>query len=201
MSTYEYITKHNAPAYTPAKRGKGDIQGVTIHHWDDLDRKPTFAGTVSWLTRKGATTSAHYVVEAGKVACLVSPKNIAYGNGNWPSNQVRIVIECNPRASEADYATVAELCRELEAAYGRLDYNEHREIKATSCPGRWDADKVQDLARGTAPVKSSAYYTIKAGDTLGKLAVRFKTTVAKLSKLNGVKDPDRIGAGQKIKTK
>ena len=198
---YKYITKHNAPAFTKANRKRGTIKGITIHHWDDLARRPTFAGTVAWLTRKGATTSAHYVVEAGQVACLVSPKNIAYGNGNWESNKTRIVIECNPRASAEDYATVAELCRELEAAYGNLDYNEHREIKATSCPGRWDADTVQALVNRKAPVKASAYYTIKAGDTLGKIAARFKTTVSKLSKLNGIKDPDRIGAGQKIKTK
>lgn len=199
--SYKYITKHNAPAYTKARRGKGDIQGITIHHWDKLENRPTFEGTIAWLTRPGAVTSAHYVVEAGRVACLVSPKNIAWGNGNMESNRVRIVIECNPRASAEDYETVAELCAELEKAYGPLGYNEHRNIKATSCPGLWSSAKVRALARGSKAVASSAYYTIKAGDTLGKLAARFKTTVSKLAKLNKLPDPDEIRAGQKIKTK
>lgn len=203
MSDYEYITKHSSPrtAHKPAKRGRGSIKEWTIHQWDDEARKPTFEGTINWLTRPGAVTSAHYVVEAGRVACLVNPRDIAYGNGNWASNLESIVIECHPRASADDYETVAQLVAELEAVYGRLRGGEHRQHKATACPGKWSAAKVAALARDGVPVKSTAYYTIKAGDTLGKIAARFKTTVAKLAKVNGIRNPDKISAGQKIRTK
>lgn len=198
---YKSITKHNAPAYTRANRKRGDVKEITLHQWDDIRRGPTFDGTVNWLVRPSATTSGHYVVEAGLVACLVSPKHIAWGNGNWESNKESIVIELNPRASAADYATAAELIRELEAVYGRVRIGEHRQHKATSCPGSWSASSMRELVDGKKVAKAGTYYTIKYGDTLGAIAAKARTTVAKLAKLNGIKNPNRVAAGQKIRTK
>ena len=42
-------------------------------------------------------------------------------------------------------------------------------------------------------------YTVKAGDTLGKIARANKTTVAKLAELNNIKNVNLIYVGQKIK--
>ena len=42
-------------------------------------------------------------------------------------------------------------------------------------------------------------YTVKSGDTLGKIARANKTTVAALQKLNGIKNANLIKVGQKIK--
>lgn len=42
-------------------------------------------------------------------------------------------------------------------------------------------------------------YTVKAGDTLSAIAARYKTTVAKLASLNGIKNPNVISVGQKLK--
>lgn len=49
------------------------------------------------------------------------------------------------------------------------------------------------------PVQS--VYVVKTGDTLSKIAKAHGTTVAKLVKINGVKNPNIIYAGQKIKLK
>ncbi len=49
------------------------------------------------------------------------------------------------------------------------------------------------------PVKT--VYVVKKGDTLGKIAQKHNTTVAKLVKLNNIKNPDVIYAGQKINVK
>lgn len=198
---YKYITKYTSPARTKARRGKKEITNVTLHWWGDPAQGPTFDGTCKYLSRPSATTSSHYVVEAGKIACLVNPKDIAYGNGNWASNKRSIVIEMNPKGRDEDYETGAELIRELEKAYGRLVIDEHRDHKATACPGVYRAETMRAIVDRKAPSKSAAYYTIKAGDTLGKLAARFKTSVAKLAKLNGISNPNRINAGQRIKTK
>ncbi|MGW7197558.1 LysM peptidoglycan-binding domain-containing protein [Streptomyces chryseus] len=46
---------------------------------------------------------------------------------------------------------------------------------------------------------SSTTYTVKAGDTLGEIAAAHKTTVKTLAALNGITDPDKIGAGRKLK--
>ena len=40
----------------------------------------------------------------------------------------------------------------------------------------------------------AVFYTVKPGDTLSRIAVRFDTTVAKLASLNGIANPDRIWA-------
>lgn len=42
-------------------------------------------------------------------------------------------------------------------------------------------------------------YTVKWGDTLSELAVKYGTTVANLVKLNNIKDPDYIVVGQQLK--
>ncbi|MFJ8261391.1 GH25 family lysozyme [Rummeliibacillus sp. NPDC094406] len=44
-------------------------------------------------------------------------------------------------------------------------------------------------------------YTVKSGDTLGAIALKNNSTVAKLQSLNRIKNPNLIYAGQKIKLK
>lgn len=53
----------------------------------------------------------------------------------------------------------------------------------------------------TPPVRcpeNSIEYSIKSGDTLGKLAIRFNTTVAALRELNPEVEPENLRIGQKI---
>ena len=40
---------------------------------------------------------------------------------------------------------------------------------------------------------------MQAGDTLGKIAVRYGTTVAELLRINGLSNPDVLAIGQKLK--
>lgn len=42
-------------------------------------------------------------------------------------------------------------------------------------------------------------YTVKAGDTLSSIAKRYGTTYKKIAKDNGIKDPNKIYVGQKLK--
>lgn len=46
---------------------------------------------------------------------------------------------------------------------------------------------------------SARYYTIKPGDTLSGIALRFGTTVAELQRLNGISNPNLIYAGTTIR--
>lgn len=49
--------------------------------------------------------------------------------------------------------------------------------------------------------KKTVTYTVKRGDTLSGIAQRYKTTVTKLVKNNGIKNANLIYVGQKIKIK
>lgn len=132
---YDYITQYNARSYTPGREGCA-IDTIVVHHWDDPEKNPKFEGVLNWFCNS-APTSAHYVVEAGRVACLVSCADTAYHAGNWNMNLRSIGIECNPRASEEDKATVGELIANLQATYGNLQIIGHKDVKNTGCPGRY----------------------------------------------------------------
>lgn len=43
------------------------------------------------------------------------------------------------------------------------------------------------------------FYELQSGDTLGKVAARFGLTTAELQEFNGISDPNKVQAGQKIK--
>ena len=144
--SYEYITRHNSPNYTRGRPVK--INGIVIHHWGVTGQK--FDNVVNYLCRSGGNSSAHYVVEGGRVACIVAPANTAWHAGVLAVNQRTIGIECRPEATDADYRTVAELVAELRAAYGPLPLSKHSDYKATSCPGVWDLARINRLASGDA---------------------------------------------------
>ena len=143
---YTYITKFTSPNQN-ARNSK--VKSITIHHWGSRGQK--FDNVVNWLCQKRAGTSAHYVVEAGKVACIVDPDRRAWHAGNSRGNHESIGIECRPEATKGDYATVAALVADLRAVYGNIPLKRHRDWTSTACPGVWDIGKIDRLARGVKP--------------------------------------------------
>lgn len=133
---YEYITKYTSGNKTRG-RGGNKISGIVIHWWDEAWKKPKFYPVINWLCRPGGSSSAHYVVEAGRVACIVDVKDTAWHCGHYPSNQRTIGIECNPRMSQGDLETVAELIADLRKTYGNLPLSKHSDYQQTKCPGTY----------------------------------------------------------------
>lgn len=58
-----------------------------------------------------------------------------------------------------------------------------------------------DEVQGTINANSAQYYTVQSGDNLGKIAIRFGTTVDQLVAWNNIANPDLIYAGQTIRVK
>lgn len=151
---YTYITSKTSPNQTPAgsvKRFFGrarTVDSITIHHWGAFGQ--SFDAVANYLCRVGGKSSAHYVVEDGKVACLVAPAHAAWHSGSSKGNATSVGIECRPEATDGDYATVAELIRELRAVYGDIPLVPHSSWKATACPGKWDLARLDRLARSGA---------------------------------------------------
>jgi len=136
-------------AYVPQVFGRArTIDGIVIHHWGSLGQ--THDGVVNFFVNGPGTTSAHFVVSAGRIDCLVSPLDAAWHSGNAVGNATTIGIECRPEATDADYATVAELVAWLRSEYGDLPLTPHRQWQSTACPGVWNLDRIDALAGSAA---------------------------------------------------
>ena len=134
--SYQLLTDRTAPCYTKG-RGGNRIKYIVIHHWDDPAKKPSFEGVVNWFGSGRGNNSAHYVVEAGRVARMVSESDTAWHAGNWAYNQQSIGIECNPRNTDADRRTIGQLINDIQARHGKLTIIGHKDCSSTSCPGNY----------------------------------------------------------------
>jgi len=61
--------------------------------------------------------------------------------------------------------------------------------------------KSRSAVRGGKSSGKSSYYTIRKGDTLGKIASRHGTTVRRLCRLNGLTTSSKLSIGKKIRLK
>ena len=139
------------------------FDGITIHYWGDTT---DFMVVVNTFCDGNKQTSAHYIVEADQVACVVSPWDVAWACGNWEGNRTTISIECNPRGSDEDYTRIAEVIKYLRDRYGDLPLIPHNHWTATSCPGSYDLGRLDQLARGTTVINTNPAPALpNTGDT------------------------------------
>lgn len=167
-------TTWNSPNYTPAASVPAvfgrprTTSRVTIHHWGNDGQR--FNDVANYLSRNGGTTSAHFVVEAGRVACLVSPENAAWHSGSAEGNATSIGIECRPEMSEGDLAEVVALIEWLEDVYGPQEVWLHREWSATACPGRYASMRNEIVRRVNALQSTSGHAQAPAPAIVDRVA-------------------------------
>lgn len=88
----------------------------------------------------------------------------------------------------------------------------HRDYANKSCPGDYLYNRHGEIAAevnrrlvvaDTAPDAGAAQgvtvYTVKKGDTLSQIAAKYETTYQAIAAYNGIKNPNAIRVGQKIK--
>lgn len=77
-----------------------------------------------------------------------------------------------------------------------------------NCPGDWMYSRMGDLAQKVTAKLSGEeeeeetteiIYVVKAGDSLSAIASKYDTTYQKLAEYNGIKNPNVINVGQKIR--
>lgn len=91
--------------------------------------------------------------------------------------------------------TVDQLVQEV--LDGKWGNGAERKAKLTAAG--YDYDEVQDAVN--AKLAKPQYYTVQSGDTLTRIASQFGTTYMALADLNGIKNPNLIYAGQKLRIK
>lgn len=134
--------------------------GICIHHWGSTGQDHD--NVVRWL--RGAAggvnnrnSSAHYVTSAGRVTKLADHNRATWHAGNNKGNGEDIGIECRPEMSDGDWATLVELCADIEEQEGSLKYRKHSDYKSTACPGKYSdmlGKLVQDVNAEHARRKS-----------------------------------------------
>lgn len=132
--SYEFITSYNANSYTSGRNGCA-IDKIIIHHWGIEGQ--TFEGVCAWFKNAACSTSAHAVIEEGRVACLVAYDDTAYHAGDWNANLTSIGLECRPEMSDGDLETVCEYIADLWKLYGVLPLYGHKDFSNTACPGKY----------------------------------------------------------------
>lgn len=145
---YELITDRKTPNFgypTGTARGNSPEE-IVLHHWGGDNS--TLEGTVDWLCNPVSEVSAHDVATAEKVIHLLDYSIPAWHAGNRWHNEHSIGIECNPRCSDGDMQTVAELIADIWRQYGKLPIVGHKDIVSTACPGRWynNINKIYKMA-------------------------------------------------------
>lgn len=88
----------------------------------------------------------------------------------------------------------------------------HRDYANKSCPGDYLYNRhgeiaaevnrrlgVEDTAPDAGAAQGVTVYTVKKGDTLSQIAAKYGTTYQAIAAYNGIKNPNAIRVGQKIK--
>ena len=79
---------------------------------------------------------------------------------------------------------------------GNVDLNEFMEEILISVDKKPESPSKSEAP--TTSVDSKQYYIVKSGDSLSEIATKYNTTVAELVRLNNIKNPNLIYAGEKI---
>lgn len=126
--------------------------------------------------------------------------NVFYGDGTtWDAYAGKSTSVTKPHPKPAS-KTTSQLAEEVIAGQWGNGADRKKRLTAEG----YDYDAVQKVVNQKMAAKKQTahvYYVVKRGDTLSGIASRYGTTYQKLAQMNGISNPDRIYAGQKIRVK
>lgn len=189
-NTYKYVIANRGAnvAWWEARYGKNNgayssaypcHAGVDLHQFTSKGSVPGIGSSVD-LNRLTGTKSVSWFTGSAQPAPAPAPK---------PS----------PAPAKKSNETIAN-----EVIAGKWGNGADRKNRLQSAGYDYNAiQKIvnQKLGAKPAPAPSAQYYTIKRGDTLSAIAKRYGTTYQYLAKINGISNPNKIYAGQKIRVK
>ena len=189
----EVETGKTSPNKNTDRRGH-EVQHITVHWWGNPSGQ-SFDGIVDWLCDKRAKVSAHYVINAGRVARIVDESHRSWANGNADANSQAITIECDPNDVRGTLPVLAALVKDIRSRWGDLPIYPHSKWTSTQCPGDYlpHLGAVDELARTgeavVSPGKPAPAPSRKVAED-GRLG---RETVTALQKLLGVTADGRAG--------
>lgn len=155
-------------------------------------------------------TAVYKAKTAPKVTVEQAAKDVLagkYGNGDQRKKAIQnLGLDYNAvqekvnellKRSVASKKSVSEIAKEVLAGrWGNGDERKKRIIAAG-----YNYSEVQSKVNELAGASSYVYYTVKAGDTLSAIAKKYGTTYQNIAQMNGIKNPNVISVGQKLRVK
>lgn len=175
------IWQYSSKGSVPGIAGNVDMNHGYKDYGNGGDSKPDPAPTPS-PAPSGTTLNLAVAVMQGKYGAGQDRKN-ALGTRY---QEVQDFI--NHIASASTDTLAAEV---MQGKYG------NGETRKTVLGSRYKA--VQDKIDGRG--SGAVYYTVRSGDTLSGIAAKYGTTYQKIAQMNGIANPNKIYAGQKLRVK
>lgn len=154
----------------------------------------------------------HYFIRKDGSVYRGRPENTVGAHaGNNNGDSIGICFEGNYEKETmppAQFDAGVELIADILRRYGSLKIIGHRDVNSTACPGKnfpfdkmvsWAKNKGTDTPGKPQGAASGTVYTVVKGDTLSGVANKYGTTYQALAAYNGIKNPDLIHVGQKIR--
>ncbi len=219
------MTKSNLTNQTRTSRQSSSRLGATvdtflIHHQASTNDDET----IQLMVTGARQVSANYTIStSGRLTSVVDESLRAWTSGSeyddgrgaaWDRRAITVEIADETlgpqwKISDESLAKAAALLHDLKKRYkikhvlGHRDlWDDYRASYSTYCPG---PDTVAEIIKREAAIKpapTAKTYKVADGDTLSEIAVRFKTTVAKLLALNPtIHNAALIYPGEKLRVK
>lgn len=89
-----------------------------------------------------------------------------------------------------------------EVIAGKWGNGDDRKQRLTSAGYNYTAiQEIVNKLTSANKASKAVYYTVKSGDTLSGIASKYGTTYQRLAQMNGIANPNKIRAGQRIRVK
>lgn len=159
----------------PLKGGLGAFGSAAMYQYTSSGRLPGYSGNLDLDVFYGDRNAwAKYAAKAGTQPAPAKPAAPA----------------------KKSVATLAD-----EVIAGKWGTGKDRQQRLTAAGYDYNAVQKAVNAKLAAKKPAAVYYTVRRGDTLSGIARRYGTTVAAIQKLSGIKNPNKIYVGQKIRIK
>lgn len=123
--------------------------------------------------------------------------DVFYGdNSTWDAYAGKSTSTVKPQTKPASKTNDQIADEVIAGAWGN---GEDRKQRLTSAGYNYTV--IQAIVNKLMGANKAVYYTIRSGDTLSGIASKYGTTYQHLAQINGIVNPDKIYAGQKIRVK
>lgn len=192
--------------------GSYNVGGVCAWQFSSSVRLPGWNGGVdgnvfygdrtAWDKYAGASTGESNTVQDAKPVVSSGPSGTTLQLATWTMEGKYGTGDERKKKLGSRYDEVQSFINHIATASARTLANEvwsgkygDGATRKTVLGNRYN--EVQKIVNGGG----AQYHTVKSGEYLGLIADKYGTTVDKLVALNGIKNPDLIYAGQKLRVK